>query len=145
MSRSWFIGFTLAMTAQIAVRADAPPSRYVVDADTVTDTKTTLVWQRMPGTHAVTFAAAQSYCQSLTLAGGGWRLPAMKELATLVDPTRYDPAIDSNVFPGDASDFYWSSTAVQVITGLRVYGVGFTDGAVNAETSDASHSARCVR
>ncbi len=39
-----------------------------------------------------------------------WRLPTLKELATLVDYTRVDPATDTVFFPNIGADNYWSAT-----------------------------------
>lgn len=137
----------------IRARADAPATRYIVDADLVKDTKTGLVWQRMVGTRDGTFEAAARYCQTLTLAGGGWRLPGVKELATLVDPTRYDPAIDPNTFPRTPSVFFWSASTPTAFTGIQArFGVGFLDGAIGSVASNAfdtpstrMNAVRCVR
>jgi len=39
-----------------------------------------------------------------------WRLPTIKELASVVNLGRSDPAIDTNYFPKTLSSSYWSST-----------------------------------
>lgn len=61
------------------------------------DTKTGLEWQRRVETASMGIAPA-TYCEQLTISGGGWRAPTLKELLTLVDPTRFDPAIDPQAF-----------------------------------------------
>jgi hypothetical protein len=102
------------------------PGELVVSADglTVNDTITGLVWQRDgsgtragcttdPSNLACTWAEAKAYCASLTLAGvSGWRLPAMVELETIVDPAMADPAIDATAFPDTTKDFYWTSSPI---------------------------------
>jgi hypothetical protein len=39
-----------------------------------------------------------------------WRLPTRKELWTIVDYGRYNPAINTTYFPDTVSSYYWSST-----------------------------------
>ncbi len=86
----------------------------------MTDTRTGLVWQRCSagqswsggtcsGSAATyTHEAALAYAQSQS----GWRLPNVKELASLADRSRHDPdpAIDTDAFPGTPSDWFWSSS-----------------------------------
>ena len=79
---------------------------------TVTDTSTGLMWQQQ-ATHAgtMTWEQALAYCEGLSLGGyTDWRLPAKKELISLVDDSRYNPSIDTDYFPGTAASWYWSST-----------------------------------
>ncbi len=77
---------------------------------TVTDGRTRLTWQQgEPG--AMVWGSALGYCKGLDLGGrSDWRLPNFKELQSLTDDTRYNPAIDTTFFPGAVADFYWSST-----------------------------------
>jgi len=80
--------------------------------ETISDTSTALMWQQgEPG--LMTWQAALDYCDGLTLPSGGhsdWRLPNIKELESITDDTRYNPAIDRNFFPNAYADNYWSST-----------------------------------
>jgi hypothetical protein len=39
-----------------------------------------------------------------------WRLPSLKELKTLVDSNRKNPAISADYFPNTQSSLYWTST-----------------------------------
>jgi len=94
------------------VEAGAPPGRYTTSNGTVTDTKTKLIWQQLPAPSTMTWDSARSYCAgvSATLGGSGWRLPTIKELQTLVDPSRSRPAIDVTFFPDTALVGSWTST-----------------------------------
>ena len=74
--------------------AEAPGGRYVVEEGTVTDTRTRLTWQRSPDLTPRGWTLAAPYCSDLDLNGKGWRLPSVKELLTLVDESRWGPAID---------------------------------------------------
>lgn len=54
------------------------------------------------------FAAAVN---ALRLCGASdWRVPTRKELLSIVDNSRFDPAIDPSYFPNTASVHFWSST-----------------------------------
>ncbi len=65
---------------------DASRESLVIDADgTATDSASGLTWQVTPANGIiVAYSDAVSYCQSLTLAGGGWHLPTVSELRTLI-------------------------------------------------------------
>jgi len=125
-------------------RADQAPLHNFVDngGGMVTDTKTGFMWQQGEG-GSMSWANALSYCEGLTLGGNtDWRLPNIKELESIVDDTRYNPAINS-IFPGTSTEQYWSST-----TGSNEYNawyINFLDGyALYTGKSNASH-VRCVR
>lgn len=50
-------------------------------------------------------------CRELRLLGfDNWRLPTRTELASLIDDTRHEPAIDTNFFPRVKSRWHWTST-----------------------------------
>ena len=79
---------------------------------TVTDNCTGLTWQqaREPGPGR-TWAEALEYCEYLELGGKtDWRLPNVRELQSIVDYGRWDPAIDP-VFSVVSDFWYWSSSS----------------------------------
>ena len=77
---------------------------------TITGTITGLMWQKQDDGCYRNWLSAISYCEGLSLAGyDDWRLPNIKELASIVDSTRFNPAIDP-VF-SDVKWWYWSSTS----------------------------------
>jgi formylglycine-generating enzyme required for sulfatase activity len=96
----------------------------------------------------ITWNAALAYCEGLTVAAkSDWRLPSIKELATLVnEAATSSPAIDQSVFGASAAKRYWSSspaftaTAPGYANGLQIdLGV-----AGQWQMTDVA-SARCVR
>ncbi len=61
---------------------------------------------------AMTWTEALSAARESRLAGyGDWRLPNKKELQSLVDHRRLNPAIDETSFPTTHDDRYWTSTS----------------------------------
>jgi hypothetical protein len=132
-------------------------SQYVVSADglAVTDTITGLVWQRDgSGTRAgcitdssnltCTWSEAQAYCASLALGGvSGWRLPAVKELFTIVQFGAAGPAIDDTAFPNTPADCFWTSSPDTSTPG-NVWCVDFRKGDSLGDVGN-SNSVRCVR
>jgi hypothetical protein len=74
------------------------PGYQIADGQ-VTDPATGLIWQQAPSATTMPASAAPSYCATLDLGGHSWRLPSIKELATLVDEDRVSPAIDVSAFP----------------------------------------------
>jgi hypothetical protein len=93
-----------------SAEANAPAGRYTTTGGTVFDTKTKLTWQQTTPAAVYAWAAAKTYCQTLSLAGTGWRLPTMKELQTIVDYSLVFPSIDQTAFPATPSSYFWSSS-----------------------------------
>lgn len=94
------------------VRGGQYPEQNLIDNQngTVTDNATGLVWQQGEAGGYMTWESALSYCEGLSLGGNtDWHLPNIKELESLTDDTRYNPAIDTSFFPNAYAN-YWSST-----------------------------------
>jgi len=82
------------------------------NTESVVDNATNLMWQDNEDAKTVqkTWEDAIEYCESLTLDGySDWRLPSAWELKSIIDYSRYDPAIDS-IFQNATSGSYWTST-----------------------------------
>ena len=96
----------------------------------VLDRETGLVWEQSPSTSQFTWENAQIHCMSLNAGNrGGWHLPTVQELRSLVDPSQSNPALPAgHPFTGVQSSNYWSATTR----------AGFTDFAwsVNFFTGD---------
>ena len=97
--------------------AVAPPDQYrVVASGEVRDNYTGLVWQQGYSSAAMSFDEARGYCTGLGLNGGTWRLPSVRELATLVDEAQVAPAINRSMFPNTrygSGVWYWASHAAR--------------------------------
>ena len=97
----------LAVGMASDAQGNAPSGRYTISGGTVYDTKTKLTWQQAGSAGKSCWECAANYCSSL---GGGWHLPTMKELQTLVDYSRSNPSIDPTAFPSTPAERFWSST-----------------------------------
>ena len=108
---------TAMMLLAIATMAQADFSRST--AGVVTDNKTKLEWQDdysdnldADGNATITLASwsnALTYCHDLELDGGGWRLPNINELKSII-VDKAKPTIDGK-FENTSSYYYWSSTS----------------------------------
>lgn len=93
-----------ARCVRTSVEHPAPAEDYTVLTDTVTDNRTGLTWQRQSSEEPRTWNDAQALCT------GGWRLPNIRELESLVDFSAAQPAVDGVAFPGTPDTRFWSST-----------------------------------
>jgi hypothetical protein len=98
----------------------AAKNRFVVlcqfNNEAILDRETQLVWEKSPSTDKMDWDNAIEHCYSLNSGGrGGWRLPTVEELRTLVDPNMFDPALPAgnpfNNVQASLSDYYWSATS----------------------------------
>ena len=127
--------------------AVAPPGRYTIPGDgTVHDNQTGLVWQQTLGDNpnGETWSAAASYCSALGLSGGGWRVPSMKELQTLVDETVGSPSIDTTAFPNAPVSVFWTSSPLAGNPSVA-WLVSFNDGSTVSSGVSSTFRVRCVR
>jgi hypothetical protein len=84
----------------------------------VLDRETGLVWQRAPSASRELWSTARFHCQINTTGNRlGWRLPAVEELSSLLDPTQTNPALPpghpfQGIFSSTAAA-YWTSETTQ--------------------------------
>jgi len=121
------------------------------NGDVVTDNINRLLWQDSLNTKVDkhSFSEADAYCDNLSLGGltSGWRIPTVKELASLIDVEAYDPAIDGNFTSTAYNDAYWTSENEDG-SDTNEWDINFKDGEINyGGTTHASFDqyVRCVR
>lgn len=110
---------------------------YSTDGSEVTDSQTGLVWRRcsegMAWSGGFCTGVATTYSHEAALIHAktqtGWRLPNVKELSSIVDTSRLNPAIDPAAFPATALGWYWSSSPM-VGDSHYAWVVGFDYGKV---------------
>ena len=137
--------------------AVAPPNHYSqLAGGEVRDNYTGLTWQQGASDAGMAFADAKNYCEQLGLNGQSWRLPSIRELATLVDEAQVAPAIDRSMFPdtkygSKSNNWYWASHPA-VSSPQAAWAINFDDGftGFNAGASGSwnawtSAFVKCVR
>jgi hypothetical protein len=89
-----------------------PNPRFSVNGDCVTDNLTGLMWTKNASlTGSKTWQGALDYANSLTLCGySDWRLSNRKELISLIDFSKYNPALPTGHPFTNVQTYYWSST-----------------------------------
>jgi hypothetical protein len=111
-----------------------PPDQYTtISSDVAQDNYTGLVWQRDGAASGLlAWDAAVTYCENLALGSfDDWRLPSVRELATLVDEWQVAPSINRTIFPNTkygarSNNWYWASHAQR--GGSAHWALNFDDG-----------------
>jgi len=104
-----------------AIPATTPSSEFTIvsDGSIIRHEVTRLEWQRCSmgqtwdGATCQGEAVGYFWQEALYIAAttvGDWRLPNIRELESLVERCRADPAINLQAFPNTPSVFFWSST-----------------------------------
>ena len=126
---------------------------YSTDGSEVTDSRTGLIWRRCAegmtwsggtctGTEALYMheeALLRAQMQT-----GGWRLPNVKELSSIADRSRVNPAIDPTAFPKTPLDWFWSSSPYVGDSTEALY-VDFSDSSVGSWKRSMKYYVRLVR
>jgi hypothetical protein len=91
------------------------------------------------------WAEAIAHCQAKTVGGqAGWRLPTIKELASLIDSSQKDPALPSgHPFGNIKSSIYWSSTPSET-DDIVAWHVSFFTGEVVTDQKSQTRRAWCM-
>lgn len=119
--------------------------------DIVTDRATGLMWARNGtgvgcfGGLSQTWNNAIDWANALTWCGySDWRLPNIRELASILHCDRSEPSIDTDIFPNTNNLRTWSSTTYHYNTAnARV--VRWLDGVISYNPKTDSNYCRAVR
>jgi hypothetical protein len=131
---------------------------YSTDGTEVTDQKTGLVWRRCAegmtwdgintctGTPSIFTheAALQRAMAQANSSGVAWRLPNVKELASITDKCISSPAINATAFPATPTGIFWSSSPYLGFTGYASV-ADFNAGGVGGSPRDRYYLVRLVR
>lgn len=102
-----------------------------------------LMWDKNDSDKEMTFAEAEEYCKNLRLGGfSDWRMPSREELLTIVDLTKYNPAIKDGF--NTKSSSYWTSTPYAGCSGSD-WVVSFGGGGVYYSSRSSNYYVRPVR
>jgi Protein of unknown function (DUF1566) len=126
-------------------------SRFTVWADfggaAVRDNETGLVWEKALQTDLETWDSARHSCATKNVGGRkGWRLPAIPELASLIDPSvAPGPTLPpGHPFLNVRPAIYWSAST-DAVTPSNAWTVLITDGSVLSDFKSETEHIWCVR
>ena len=135
---------------------EQPPARFIISEEgtEVTDNKTGLIWRRcaegmtasidgctgIPGVYDLEAALALANREAKATRQA-WRLPKVEELSSIVDTSRKDPSIDTDVFPGTPGSAFITSSP----DGSLSWFVSFYVGKVYSDYSQLPNHVRLVR
>jgi hypothetical protein len=113
---------------------------------TVTSSCCGLVWQREIDDGEYDWEQSKVYCEQLSIAGGGWRVPTKDELLSLLVPGALPP-IDTGAFGETPEHLYWSVTPLRGSSRTAWLVSFFTEGGGFASTGslNLTSKVRCVR
>lgn len=135
-----------------------PNNQYQISRDglEVTDTQTGLIWKRCledttwNGSTCAGLPVDLPWRQAMSRGTGGWRMPNIKELQSLVETACSNPAINRSIFPGaleDAGvlqDWVWSSSNQSFSNDWALF-VNFGPGSSTGDLKANANSVRLVR
>ena len=134
-----------------SVSADQPSYTIynpVAGSSVTVDNRTGLMWASTGSNNGNTavWTDALLSCENSTFAGySDWRLPNVRELASIVDYGAANaPFINTTAFPGTQSNGYWTSTTYMPTT-TKAWDVFFDFGNVSIGNKTTNNYVRCVR
>ena len=140
--------------AEYAKSGKCIPQKFTVKGNgeekIVFDENLKLEWQqKIPGGN-FDWQSAANHCEQEYAGGFGWRLPTPKELLSIVDNGRYDPAINTDLFTGTNDEWFWTSAdfvSTAETDKDKKWFVRFDKGFLShkAKTESEKMHVRCVR
>ncbi len=142
------IGFSSFIGAVGSINTD----NFTRNNGVISDSATNLEWQddysdNNNSVKETTWQSAIDYCEALNLNNkSDWRLPNINELSSLLDDTKYNPAINDIFQNNNNSSNYWSSTNSSFHNGTNAWIIYLHTGVYGTSVKkDNSLSVRCVR
>ncbi|HXU93185.1 MAG TPA: DUF1566 domain-containing protein [Gallionella sp.] len=149
-----------AANCRLGMEASTPSERFQTRGETVADGKTTLVWMRCAigqqwngsictgAPQSMGWNEAKAAVERLNREGyaghSDWRLPALPELASIVERQCFNPRMNEAVFPGAPSTVAWSGMEKSGTADLA-YALDFGGGAAQATLKNYKGTVRLVR
>ena len=140
--------------AEYAKSGKCIPQKFTVkgtgDEKIVFDENLKLEWQQKIPEGSFDWQSAANHCEKEYAGSYGWRLPTPKELLSIVDNGRYDPAINTDLFPGTNDEWFWTSAdfaSTDEADKDKKWFVRFDKGFLShkAKTESEKMHVRCVR
>ena len=117
----------------------------VLDGAGVLDKETGLVWEQSPSTDIAIWDVAARVCLNLIKGGRkGWRMPAINELTSLIDPTNSNPALPTGHPFSSIQGEYWSVTSTPGPP-IYTFALGIYSGYADMESRSDTLNFWCVR
>ncbi|MEN8303017.1 MAG: DUF1566 domain-containing protein [Campylobacterota bacterium] len=113
----------------------------------VFDKNTGLTWQDNIDAKSIKKSrkGAKEYCRRLVFGGyDDWYLPSIKQLKSIVDTTKYNPAIRDG-FKNVQAYHYWSSSPKLSANIVNVLNIDFKSGHKYSNNRKGRCNVRCVR
>ena len=112
----------------------------------VRDLVTELSWQKIVDNTPRDWNESGTICADLILGEhDDWRIPTIRELMTIVDNGKATAPKFNDVFEGDYSSYYWSSTTVAPENSGGAWTVDFGEGDTQSAPKTGTNIVRCVR
>ena len=140
--------------AEYAKSGKCIPQKFTVkgsgEEKIVFDENLKLEWQQKIPEGSFDWQSAANHCEKEYAGSYGWRLPTPKELLSIVDNGRYDPAINTDLFPGTNDEWFWTSAdfaSTDEADKDKKWFVRFDKGFLShkAKTESEKMHVRCVR
>lgn len=111
--------------------------------ETVADSLLALEWLRTIPANTYTLPDTVGWCNKVNASGGGWRMPTLRQLSSIIDRTKLAGTVDGAIFGGSESAI-WSYT---LSAGDPAYAwvVDFSNGTISPQEIFSYASLRCVR
>lgn len=119
----------------------------------VTHKRTNLTWKRCAegqtwsGSGCTGTATSHTWLEAsamtATFAGkSDWHLPTQSELVTIIEWSKYAPAINAAIFPDTPMNYFWSATA---LSSTSAWYASFNHGGYSPRAKTNTHHVRLVR
>lgn len=145
---STFLCSSYVIAACNSYDESTPTGDFTLDGATALHHKTGLTWQRCGVGQTwddstgsctgslTTFTWKEALEEAAKPANDGWRLPNIKELATIVEHNCHQPAINEVVFPNTLFNYYWTmSPSMRQPT--HAWGVHFREGVAGSNAKNS--------